>query len=257
MRYMGGKFKVAKPMAHYLNGILAETKRPYWEPFVGAGYILERVHTAVRFASDANKYLIAMYQALQNGWEPPTAVSREQYHEAKNGRMPDPETAFIGFGCSFAGKWFDGYAEDRPDDYQYYARFAHNSLMRQKPKIETAVFYHADFLTTAPPAQNCVIYCDPPYKGTKPYKACEPFNHEAFWERIRELEGMGHSCVISEYQAPADFTAVWVQKTRTDLRDSNGKQIKRVEKLFRYGTGHGLVNPTLFRVGYDEFIKMW
>lgn len=255
MRYMGGKFKVAKPVSAYLNH-LRKPGQPYWEPFVGAGYILERVQGGVRFASDENKYLIAMYQALQNGWQPPEVVTEEDHKNARNGLMPDPETAFMLIGCSFAGAWGAGYARQNPEQYRYsFAQTSRRSLLRQLPKIKDVQFFTADFLTTPPPADNCLIYCDPPYLGTKPYAACEPFDHALFWERVKELEAMGHTVVCSEYKAPQDFTAVWVQKTRTDLRGSNGKQIPRIEKLFRHGPNHTLVNPTLFGVGYDEFVE--
>ena len=64
MRYMGGKSRTAGIIAGYLN-MIREPGQPYWEPFVGAGWILERIRgTGANFASDANPYLIAMWQAL-------------------------------------------------------------------------------------------------------------------------------------------------------------------------------------------------
>ena len=37
--------------------------------------------------------------------------------------------SFVGFGCSFAGKWFGGYA--RSNDKRNYAKMAKNSLNKK------------------------------------------------------------------------------------------------------------------------------
>lgn len=37
---------------------------------------------------------------------------------------------------------------------------------------------------------------------------------------------------MSEYSAPDDFKEVWRRETRTDIRNKNGEQEDRIEKLF-------------------------
>ena len=71
-----------------------------------------------------------MWKALQNGWIPPNDISEEEYkyiRENKNENMA--LTSFVGFGCSFAGKWFGGYA--RSNDKRNYAKMAKNSLNKK------------------------------------------------------------------------------------------------------------------------------
>ena len=77
MQYMGGKARIAKGVAEFLNGRLKDGQ-PYYEPFCGACNITQYISSnRLRFASDSNRYLIAFWQAVQAGWEPPEEVSKE------------------------------------------------------------------------------------------------------------------------------------------------------------------------------------
>lgn len=74
MRYAGGKFRVGKGIARILSAEMYPG-RGYLEPFVGGGWSLyyflkERHADGPVWASDANPYLIAMWQRLQEGWRP-------------------------------------------------------------------------------------------------------------------------------------------------------------------------------------------
>ena len=107
MRYLGGKSKIRKEVASFLESVRGPNQI-YFEPFVGGGWILQEM-SGYRVGSDGNKALIAMYRALQNGWEPPEFVSEEAYKQLmKSKPEDDPMTAFCGFGCSFAGKYWGG-----------------------------------------------------------------------------------------------------------------------------------------------------
>ncbi len=110
MNYVGSKVKHIKGI---LPLILANRKsnQVYVEPFVGGANVIMHV-TGDRIGADSNKYLIALLEALQRGWVPPSNITEEEYSAVKN----NPETydpwlvGFIGFGCSFGAKWFGGYA---------------------------------------------------------------------------------------------------------------------------------------------------
>ena len=179
-----------------------------------------------RTASDSNKALITMYQALQDGWLPPEEVSESLYTEYKLKQdSADPLTAFIGIGCSFGGKWFGGYARSSDRNYCSNAR---NSLIKQLPKIKDVLFKDRDYRNWIP--YNCLVYCDPPYEGTTGYK--DKFDHVSFWDTMRAWS-KDNIVIISEYNAPADFKCVLEIPTRTDMRVA-GKQEARTERLFRY-----------------------
>ena len=107
MRYLGGKHRLAK---HILPIILKNRKEGqyYVEPFLGAANTFCKVQDP-KIGSDNNKYLIAMWMALQEGWEPPSEVPEELYIYVNNNKEENlPLTAFVGFGCSFSGKFFGG-----------------------------------------------------------------------------------------------------------------------------------------------------
>lgn len=231
MQYLGGKSRTRNQIAGYLN-LIRQPGQPYWEPFVGAGWVLEKVVGGPRYASDANPYLIAMWQALQAGWEPPGVVTEEDYQRAKAGDCEPHLMAFIGFGCSFGGKWFAGYARGCVTNY---AKTSRGSLLQSLKGIRPATFFAANFLTCNPPAPACLIYCDPPYDGTEGYDAVPPFDTLAFWRRVRQLESQGHTLVVSEYQAPDDFSCVVRMPTKTEMRTTNNGRELRIERLFRLG----------------------
>ena len=232
MRYMGGKSRTAKQIAGFINSI-RKPGQTYWEPFVGAGWILERIKgEGENYASDANEHLIAMWKALQDGWVPPGHVSEEEYLGIKNnmGNYPPELVAFVGFGCSFGGKWFGGYARGEGRNW---AREARDSLLRKMRGISTTKcnFACSNFIESDPPDDNCLIYCDPPYEGKTGYGAVGAWNAGQFWKRVDELESRGHTVIVSEYQAPPHFREVLSVKTKTDMNTRGGKE-KRVERVF-------------------------
>ena len=75
--------------------------------------------------------------------------------------------------------------------------------------------------------ENCLIYCDPPYAEGIGYKS--DFNHEEFWQWVRDMSKK-NIVVVSEYQAPDDFEAIWEMPVKTHLNNRN--KLNKVEKLF-------------------------
>ena len=79
-----------------------------------------------------------------------------------------------------------------------------------------------------------MIYCDPPYKGTKTYNTSKNFDHEQFYEWCRE-QAKKNVVFVSEYEAPEDFECVWQQEVKSSLSANGvaGGNKVSVEKLFR------------------------
>lgn len=232
MKYLGGKFRTAGEISAYINSVLSEGQ-PYWEPFVGAAWILRRIVADRRYASDINPYLIGMWKALLQGWIPPEIVTEQEYADIKKNKdkYPPELVAFIGFAASWGGKWFGGYARD-PSSDRNYAKEGVASLARSIPNVNNAIFFTADFFKRNPPESNMLIYCDPPYIGTTRYDYSPLFNHGDFWDRVRVLEEQGHNVIVSEYTAPDDFKCVLKINTKTDLSMAGGAKDQRVERLF-------------------------
>ena len=230
MRYLGGKTRLSVHLAPVLKRLYQEDHRDtYIEPFVGSAAICSSLSSLPnRFASDTNLDLILLWQAVCDGWVPPDCISEEEYNALKNA-PPSALRGFAGFGLSFSGKFFGGYARDnRGDDY---AGQCKRSLLKRKSLLQEVRFLHLDYTEWNP--SNALIYCDPPYIGTTEYKGASDFDHDRFWNCVREWS-KNNTVVVSEYQAPDDFTAIWTKDVSLGLRSSSQGE-RRVEKLFMLG----------------------
>jgi len=236
MKYMGSKNRIAK---HLLPIILKDRKEGQWyvEPFVGGANMIDKVD-GNRIGADSNEYLICLLKALQDGYVPPDFVTEEEYKEVRAEKKLEPRTAFIGFGCSYSGKWFGGYArnvrKDAPDAERLnmttrnYCAESKRNLLKQLPNTLGVTFIDIPYKKLRIP-NNSLIYCDPPYEGTTKYK--DGFDHTDFWQWCRDKKAEGHTIFISEYNAPDDFICVWKREVNSSLTKDTGAK-KAVEKLF-------------------------
>lgn len=206
MRYLGGKSKIARRLAAVIgSGDLLI------EPFVGGGAMCAAL--APQFASveasDTHPDLILMWQALQNGWVPPTSVSEEEYTQLRSA-LPSALRGFVGFaGASWGAKWFGGYAR-APN--RNFADEAARSLARDMACMRHVRFSQRDYRSIAVP-RGAVIYADPPYAGTTGYG--EAFDTDEFWATVERWAASGAKVFVSEYKAPARFGAPVWEMTRT------------------------------------------
>ena len=229
MNYIGSKNKLSK---HLLPIMLAERGNRAWvEPFVGGANMIDKIKTGRRIGNDVNANLIALHQAMQNGWIPPDNVSEEAYYEVKkNKEKYFPEiVAFVGFCCSFSRKYWGGYSKSNTGRNS--AGEGQRNLLKQAENIEDVEFVSIDYREMVIP-DNSLIYCDPPYKDIKQYQTTGKFNHDIFWDWCRKKKSEGHIIFISEYNAPNDFECVKEVKRTISLGlNSNSKKV--TEKLFR------------------------
>jgi len=199
--------------------------RRYHEPFCGVFSVGKHIVADQRTAADIHPDLILLLNALRDGWQPPTDISREEYTRLRES-SPSALRGFTGFGCSFYGKFFQGYATD-PRGYNF-ATTARKNLLKLAPMIQGVEFKRQDYKEYDGKAD--VIYCDPPYAGTADYRVGE-FNPVEFWDWVR---GRKETVIVSEYEAPDDFETIWEQPTVVRIRDrETGKCGKSVERLFR------------------------
>lgn len=228
MHYFGGKNRTCKEISTIINENICGRK--FLSPFIGAGWVESLVLSNKKECYDKHPYLIAMYKELQKGWKPPNNVSEEEYLRIKNNIYECPYlSGFVGFGCSFSGKWWGGYARDNTG--RNYCLNAKNSIMEKMIGLKNAKFDCKDYKELNP--VNCFIYCDPPYSETTQYskKDVGDFDSREFWDIMR-VWSKNNTVVISEYEAPEDFQYIWAQNTKLDIRDSDNKRQGRVEKVF-------------------------
>lgn len=182
--------------------------------------------------------MIDLLNGVKNGWIPPDFVSEEEYKYIKNHKDKNPIlTGFIGFGCSFGGKWFAGYAKNQTN--RNYALEAKNSLLADMATLIEAEFTCQDYRDVELP-EGCVVYCDPPYENTTGYNH-QKFDSESFWEYAREISKT-HLVYISEQSAPADFISIWEKPVTRTLDVNKQNYFKAVEKLFVHSSNAEYIN---------------
>lgn len=227
---MGGKNRHAKEI---LPIILSNRAKYYVEPFVGGFNVIDKVG-GDRIANDVNPYLISLFRAIQSGWIPPETITEEEYKDIRINKdnYPAHLVGFVGFGCSYSGKWFGGYARGNANNGipRNYCKESRDSLLKQVDGIKGIEIYNKNYLELEIP-KNSTIYCDPPYFETTGYK--DKFDHVIFWNWIREKTKEGHNVFVSEYTAPDDFTCIWSKTVNNTLVKETGSK-QGVEKLFIY-----------------------
>lgn len=178
--------------------------------------------------NDKHKYLICLLKGVQDGYELPEYISEDDYRHIRLNKDEDPVlTGFVGFGCSFGGKWFGGYA--RNANGCNYAMQSKRSLLKDMATLINAKFTNEDYQKVDIP-KDSVIYADPPYDNTTGY-GNEKFDSQAFWEYARELSKY-HLMFISEQNAPDDFVAIWEKPFTRTLDVNKQNQFQVTEKLF-------------------------
>lgn len=182
--------------------------------------------------NDKHPYLIAMWRGLQRGYNLPDSIDAEQYKYIREHKDIDPVlTGFVGFGCSFGGKWFGGYAKNATGTN--YAAQSKRSVLKDLQGLMSAEFINLDY-RQVPIPQGAVVYADPPYANTTGYGK-EKFDSSEFWSCMRLLATTGHKVFISEQAAPSDFVCIWEKPFTRTLDRNKQNQFKVYERLFTYG----------------------
>lgn len=233
MQYFGGKVRIAKPLSLFLMNRL-EAEQPFVDLFCGSCNIITKIDSGrVRVANDINPYLIDMWKQLQNGWIPPKVITKEQYYRVKNNLDANRAlSSFVGFGCSFAGKWWGGYAKSGNRNY---CLNAYNSVMKKKKLLGGVSFYNSDYVDVPIP-DGALVYCDIPYKNRTGYNYSDNFNHKRFYDFV--FENKDRYCFyISEYieNVPKECEVVWEYESKRDIRNIENKRDKTIEVLMIHG----------------------
>lgn len=163
MQYMGGKSRIARSIADIINEIPRRKipdcpansqdnhhggggERCFVSLFCGSCAVESKVQGFTRkILNDRHQYLIALLQGVQNGYELPESITAEQYLHIREHKDEDPVLAgFVGFGCSFGGKWFGGYARNATGTN--YALQSKRSLLKDMATLQDASFVCNDYL---------------------------------------------------------------------------------------------------------------
>lgn len=226
MRYFGGKQRIAKDLIPIVQSYLKDHDG-YLEAFCGSCNVIKDIIASKRYALDKHAQLISMWQELQKGWIPPDILTKEEYKVIQHSsNIESCLKGFVGFGCSFAGKYFGGYAQDK--DSNNYCAIAKRAVFKKIALMQDVKFLCKDYKDLDP--NNLLIYNDIPYQNATGYTV--DFNHNEYWNWVRKYSKT-NTIITSEYTAPNDFECVWEIETKTAMNDSNMQKIPRIEKLFK------------------------
>lgn len=231
MRYQGGKDKLAKRIVTDVFAPRYEGQT-YYEPFAGGLNVARRVAVMLRPArmvlADAHPDLILLYKAWAEGWRPPTDISEQDYASLRH-VTPSPLRGFVGFCCSWGGKWWGGYARGEGRNF---AAESYRNLdktftdLSHCPRVD---FRCSDYHRY--PMQDAFIYADPPYEGTTGY-AMGSFDHAAFWRTMGRWSTRS-TVLVSSYEARPGWRSVW----QSAHFDGLGTRGERVERIFTRADG--------------------
>lgn len=230
MRYQGGKSRIAKPIAQIITLVAEGGCDCFVSLFCGSCAVESKVQGFSRkILNDRHKYLIAMLQGVQNGYELPEHITPEEYRYIRDHKDDDPVLAgFVGFGCSFGGKWFGGYARNATGTN--YALQSKRSLLKDMATLQDARFVCEDY-RRVPIPPGAVIYADPPYSDTTGYGG-ERFDSAEFWRVMHHLADTGHTVFVSEQTAPPGIECIWEKPFTRTLDRNKDNQFTVTEKLF-------------------------
>ena len=240
MKYMGGKYFLAKDIVQIMKShVDPNDVDGYLEPFCGACSVLTKMNEHYKCtASDYHPDLIQLWKDVQsNVFKEPTYMDEDTYNDIKKYKSPSAIKAFVGFGCSFGGKYFAGYADKyKNNKKENYLQEISNSIRKKKDKLNGIEFHCCSYDAWKP--SKMLIYCDPPYQTTKyPIKyrtetsKYDDFDNVQFWKVMREWS-IDNYVFISETTAPDDFVKVWSKSTHRSASQSDKTRYKNPSETF-------------------------
>ena len=238
---MGGKYMLKKD----ISGVMKDNIKPedvdgYLEPFCGACSVLSIMNQDYDCtASDYHPDLIELWKAVQDdSLVIPIDMTEEVYNTIKELPSPSALKAFVGFGCSFGGKYFAGYADKyKNNKKEDYLKEVTNSIRKKKDKLKDIHFDCCSYDEWDP--HKMLIYCDPPYQETKfpiryrtDTKEYDIFDNKHFWDVMREWSKDNY-VFISETSAPPDFEMIWSKSTHRSASQSEKTRYKNKSASFK------------------------
>lgn len=238
MKYIGSKNKLSKELVPIIQSVIDKNSiETYIEPFVGGANVIDKIRCKNKIGYDKNEYLISLLNAIKNGYIPPSDFTKEQYLEIKNNmtKYPKELVGVAGFCATYNGGWmrrWGGTATTKDGKIRNYYKEGVSNLLKQKENLMDIEFRCSDFKNINYELNNCVIYCDAPYKDSKYEMYQQPFDYDSYYRWVKKL-AKNNIVFCSEYNMPDDFECIWSKDVRMSLDKNNSKQVK-VEKLYTY-----------------------
>lgn len=170
--------------------------------------------------------IIACYRAVAAGWDPPARLTRDEYRALQQIHGPDstdPIAAFALAFCAYGGTWGSGHLPDDARcgvrDSAFAAAKARKDLLEMAPMFRAMRLECADYRAAAEMVPDGgVLYLDPPWRGTLPYKQAPPFDFDTFWTWAAEASHKWRVLISESPQGPpasegvSPWALAWTRK---------------------------------------------
>lgn len=240
MNYNGGKsYTIARHgMGAFWEACLGPEVRRFVDVFAGSGAVAAHVRRIRPFlpvvCNDAHPAAAALLRAAATPWRPPPTLSEDDYvalRERSRAGDASPDVAFAGFGASFGGKYYGGFA--RPHARQRDKAAASARAWSADAEVLAAVKVEGLDYAALPGAIGIepgdLWYADKPYRGTTGYVGLPKFDHDAFWAWAADLSRIV-PVLVSEFAAPAGWREVWSVTRKLESRGG-----ERTDRIFTFG----------------------
>jgi site-specific DNA-adenine methylase len=254
MRYTGSKNRSGQEIAEILQEYIKKYKlKGYIEPFAGSLGVLKHMtgksgpnnNPIPCYAFDGCQDMIMLWSAVKSGRFKNPNIDEEEWTKLKYSKRSSAKKAFAGFGLSFGGQWFQGYAPkyakdqtgQSTDAVKYYNDMTYNSLIKTKPLIQDVTFEHRDYKDHPKMIEKggFLIYCDPPYATSshiKRFGSTFDYDPEEFWSVAKKWTSYGNVVIVSETTASktVPVRCIWKKTLQNSINNDHSKQY--VDKLF-------------------------
>lgn len=252
MTYMGSKRRYAKYIVPIINNYIKENGiNTFIDCFCGGANLTDKIICDNVYGNDLSPTLIALHKQAQEDFSKiPTDGSREYWDKAyaewkemktkmdqgedfSKLKMPLFEIGAIEWYGSFANGGFPrGYAKPTATRNYYQEAWRNHNKQKDLESYNKIHFLNNDYRNidlNKFDLNTTVLYCDSPYKGTKPYAIDKKFDFDTYYSWLRETSKKV-PIFISEQNMPDDFPIIWEKEAkRTAGKDNN---FKACEKLY-------------------------
>jgi|688.fasta_scaffold230510_3 site-specific DNA-adenine methylase len=216
--YHGGKQRIGSEIAQIIYDLSTQIEdqtgiqfKGYTEPFCGMLGVYQHIiplfeehRPRLKYqAGDINESVIQMWNAVKEGWEPPTRCSRKRFYELKGNGESSPEKGFIGHACAFRSIYFATY---KPG---INLKYSSDRLVQMSNDIQPIQFKSGEYPQFSK-LKGWIIYCDPPYftssKYIDEYHHYRTFNYEHFYNWVEQMAK--HNLVFISERSKLPYTRV-------------------------------------------------
>lgn len=235
MTYMGSKRKYCKDIVPIIQKYIDENNiTTFVDCFCGGANLTDKIKCESVIANDLSPTLIALHKQAQNFPEtiPSTGdrtwwdAAYTEYKKILKGASfeeIDMELWKIGaieWYSSFSNGGFSrGYAKPSVNRNYYNEAYRNHQKQSQLDSYKKIQFICGDYREIKLPEKDTLLYCDSPYKGTKPYQIQPHFDFDAYYNWLETMSEY-YPIFISEQEMPENFKIIW---SKDDAKRTCGK----------------------------------